>query len=174
MGNKKIWYIIILLLLLSIFIIIITTYKHYEPGVQIVEHTDLDYNSVGTDNSPESLAKQSTLLLKNYLNGQMTPKDLITKLESIACTTSVTEMKKNYEVYYTQLKDYQKSIKQLNDGIDYNEYAKTVYNGDGTAYILRIQHNKNGGQYYFKQDFILENNVWKVRGDNITNKFQFK
>lgn len=60
------------------------------------------------------------------------------------------------------------------DAIQEFEYAETEYTGEDKASIKRIQYQKNGEKYCFRQDFILENGVWKIQGDNVINDFEIK
>lgn len=143
-------------------------------GVESKPKSKTDYAKQMDTSSPEGLAKASSELYRDMVNGAVSPEDGFKTLYALCTQSSQQAMDQSKEQF----------IDSINQTIDYNnangdsilryEYAATVYTDDSNASIERIQIQKSGKRYYFKQEFTKENGVWKIKGDNVTDKFAIK
>lgn len=131
-----------------------------------------DYSLKLDINTPEGLAKESGLIYQEMINEEITIEEGYDRLLKISCEQSAESLKAFKEEFEKQIEETIKYFNANKDKISEFNYAETNYEGENKASIKRIQMQKNGKQYYFQQDFIKENNVWKIKGDNNINDFK--
>lgn len=125
-------------------------------------------------NSPEGIAQATARIYISFSRGEIKTADMFDRLLDYASTESLEVINQNPDYYRRKMIGFLSTMTESGDFIEKIEFATTVYNDENYAYIERIQYMHNGSRYYFRQDFVKENNIWKVRGDNITNPFKFK
>lgn len=125
-------------------------------------------------NSPEGLAKESSSIYQKMISEEITTDEGFERLLAITCEQSVEALKGYQEEFADQIGETIQYFNANEDAILEFKYAETEYTGEDKASIKRIQIQKNGGKYYFRQDFILENDVWKIQGDNVINDFEIE
>ncbi len=125
-------------------------------------------------NSPEGLAKASSEIYRQLLSEQITIEDGFNELLDLSSGQSAQSMRDYEDEFVKQIQDTIDYFKSENDAITKYEFAKTEYSGDDAASIKRIQVQQNGKKYYFQQDFVKEDGVWKIKGDNVANDFVIK
>jgi hypothetical protein len=123
-------------------------------------------------NSPEGLALVSSTMYLDMINGKLDPQEAFPELleySSRASRNAMESMVKQFADNVRSSRDFFESRKLRIKGYTYSE---TVYSGGDKASIYRIQIMNNGHNYYFKQDFVLEEGAWKIKGDNICDPFK--
>lgn len=125
-------------------------------------------------NSPEGLAKESSEIYRQLLSSQMSIKDGFNALLKLASGQSAQSMLDYEDEFSKQIGNTIDYFESEKDAIVKYEFAKTEYTGDDAASIKRIQIQQSGKKYYFQQDFVKEEGVWKIKGDNVTNDFVIK
>lgn len=130
-----------------------------------------DYSQELSTATPEGLAKESSIIYQNMLNQNVTVEEGFNQLLALSseqASSSMLEYKDEFKKQINQTIDY---FEQQDDSITGIDFTETDYKDENSASIQRIQKQKSGNKYYFKQDFVKENDVWKIKGDNITNDF---
>ena len=125
-------------------------------------------------NSPEGLAKESSEIYQQLLSEQISIEDGFDELLSLASAQSAQSMLDYEDEFSKQIQDTIDYLKSEKDAITAYKFAATEYSGDDAASIKRIQVQQNGRKYYFQQDFVKEDGVWKIKGDNVANDFVIK
>lgn len=148
--------------------------KKEEKQLRIVEPSETDYEKDLDINSPEGLAKASSIVYKRIAAEKMTIEEAVEELKSYASVNSLNEMEKRAAEFKKGIKEYVDYMKENNDWITGFQFGKTVYTSPEEAYIERIQKHKKGKHYYFRQDYVLEDGKWRISGDNVENPFEIK
>lgn len=139
-------------------------------------HERSDINPTGKPidiNSPEGLAQATARMYIRFSRDEIGVEEMLDGLLKYASKSSLEIVNQNLDYYRRKMRDYLSTIRETNDVIGRIELSVTSYDDENNAYIERIHYMKNGSKYYFRQDFIKENGVWKVRGDNLTDPFRF-
>ena len=137
--------------------------------------SETDYRAELDINSPEGLAQESSDIYKDLLNKDITVEDGFDRLLDISCEQAATSMLEYEKEFGDQIAATIDYFKSEDDSILRYDFAQTEYgDDDNTASIKRIQVQENGKKYYFKQDFVKEDGVWKIKGDNVENDFELK
>jgi uncharacterized lipoprotein NlpE involved in copper resistance len=164
---------IIFTAILAVLIILITGCDNR--NYRLLEPSAANYNSQLDINSPEGLAKTTSLIYKDIADEKITVDQAMDKLISYASGNSMEEIFKNKEKFRKGIADYIDYMKSNGDKLVRFEFSKTVYDNPKSAHIERIQVQKNNDKkYYFIQDFVLENGTWRVQGDNMSEPFKIK
>lgn len=122
-------------------------------------------------NSPEGLAKESSRIYKAMLSGEMDAQTGFASLLEISSEQSVQGMMDYQEEFIQQVEAAKEYFDAQDNAIDRFEFAQTEYSDDQTATIKRIQIQQDGKEYYFSQDYVLEDGQWRIKGDNPENDF---
>lgn len=141
---------------------------------RVLEPSAANYDSGLGTGTPEGLAQASSRIYMGLGDGTVSVEDAIKELKAYSSKDSVKELEKSGDFFKKQIEELRDYLKANDDKIVKFEFAKTVYEGTDSAYIERIQKQKNGKCYYFRQDFILEDGSWKICGDNIADPFSIK
>ncbi len=139
-----------------------------------VNLSKVDYSSELEINSPEGLAKESSLIYQEMVNEVITTQEGFERLLKVSCESTVENLKKNEAEFKKEIRDTISYLKSNDDSVVKFVYAETEFKDENTASIRRIQVQKNGKKYFFQQDYVKENDVWKIKGDNIIDDFQMK
>lgn len=133
--------------------------------------SETDYAADLDINTPEGLAKESSEIYRQLLGEEISIEDGFNALYDMSGKQSAQSMLDYKEEFEKQIQDTIDYLNSEKDAIAKFEFAKTEYSGDDTASIKRIQVQQNGKKYYFQQDFVKEDGVWKIKGDNVANDF---
>ena len=136
--------------------------------------SEADYTADLDINSPEGLAKESSNVYKALLSKEITIEDGFDRLLVISCEQAANSMLEYEKEFGDQIAATIDYFASADDSILSYEFAQTEYSDENTASIKRIQVQQNGKKYYFRQDFIKEDGVWKIKGDNVENDFELK
>lgn len=164
----------ITLLLLIIFMLLMTFGCSESQDETKFMPSATDYSQELGTATPEGLAKESSIIYQKMLSQDVTIEegfDQLLVLSSEQASSSMLEYKDEFKKQINQTIDY---FKQQNDAITGIDYTETFYKDENSASIQRIQNQKSGNKYYFKQDFVKESGVWKIKGDNVTNDFTIR
>ena len=131
-----------------------------------------DFSSSSGIDKPEGLARATSDIYKRLIDGESTTSDVYPRLLEYSVEASKGIMKD----MQLQFSESIKTSRDFFSGRDWHikEFviSEAVYTNDSMASVYRIQIMNNGKLYYFKQDFILEKGVWKIRGDNVSDPFK--
>ncbi len=137
--------------------------------------SETDFTAELDINSPEGLAKESSEIYQALLSKEITTEDGFDKLMDISCEQAAISMQDYKKEFGDQIAATIDYFESENDSIVHYDFAQTEYGDDeNTASIKRIQVQENGKKYYFQQDFVKEDGVWKIKGDNVENDFELK
>ena len=136
--------------------------------------SETDFTAELDINSPEGLAKESSEIYQALLSKEITTEDGFNKLMDISCEQAANSMLEYEKVFGDQIATTIDHFESEDDSILSYEFAQTEYTDENTASIKRIQVQKNGKKYYFRQDFVKEDGEWKIKGDNVENDFVLK
>ena len=167
----KKYLLILIILILTVFTVGCS--KNGEQEEKIIL-SSTDYTVELDMNSPEGLAKESSSIYQKMISEEITTDEGFESLLAITCEQSGEALKAYQEEFEDQIDETIQYFNANEDAIMEFEYAETEYRGEDRASIKRIQYQKNGEMYCFRQDFILENGVWKIQGDNVINDFEIK
>lgn len=167
--KRAISMIMVLFLLLSL-----SACSKQDSSIRNLKVSKTDFSKQVDIKTPEGIAYTSSMIYKNLADEKISVEEAIAELEKYSSKESLEALKKNQDEFRNQINDFISYLKANNDGIEKFEFAETVYVNSKEAYIERIQYDKSGSKYYFKQDFVLEDNEWKIRGDNVTDPFTIK
>ncbi len=139
----------------------------------VLETAEADYSSDIDENTPEYIAKLSSITYQNMIKGSISTEKGYEILLDISSKESVAQMKAQKYEFLNQIKSTGKYFEANGMEITGYDFSRTYYdeNNGKRASIYRIQNMNNGKKYYFRQDFILEDGMWKLRGDNLVNNF---
>lgn len=166
MGMKKA-NIIYVTLLIIIFVI-----SGCSNDIDALYPAEVDYSKSIDMNTPEGLAKTSAEINMKMLNGDITPEDGYNEMLKYCCKDSVKAMQTYKDQFIKGVKTLSEYFKDGKNPITGNQFTKTYIDENGNTSIYRIQVQKDGKKYFFRQDYILENNIWKIKGDNSINEFR--
>lgn len=138
------------------------------------ESPKVNYDGELEQNSPEFLAKRSSEIYRDMSNAKLRIADGFAELLGMTSQESTEVMRAYEKEFEKQIIASQNYLEINKDSVKEFKFGATHYGDQGTATIRRIQINASGNEYYFVQDFIQENGQWKIRGDNIENKFVIK
>lgn len=164
---------LVILILLIVTVLSVGCPKTGEQEEKIIL-SSTDYTVELDMNSPEGLAKESSSIYQKMISEEITTDEGFECLLTITCEKSVEALKAYQEEFEDQIEETIQYFNANKDEIVEFEYAETEYTGEDKASIKRIQYQKNGEKYCFRQDFILENGVWKIQGDNVINDFEIE
>ena len=139
----------------------------------VFEGAEVDYSSGLDVNSPEGLAKLSSETYQAMVNGEMTPEEGFDILAGLSPEETAALMNEQKADFMREIRNTADYFEQNGDQVTGYDYTKTYYDEDdpARASIYRIQNMKDGKKYYFRQNFILTDDGWKIRGDNVENSF---
>lgn len=132
------------------------------------------YSDKLSTDTPEGLAYASSMIYKSLSEENMTVDDALKELEGYSSKDSLEALQKSGDFFKEQISQFIDYLKANDDAIENFEYTKTIYDDSNHSHIERIQNQKSGKKFYFKQDFILEDGQWKISGDNIDDAFKLK
>jgi len=140
--------------------------------MQSLYPSETDYSKTLDINTPEGLAQTSAKLYQSLINGDIDTEQGFQKLYEISSAESKKALDERKGEFIEQLAMVQESYKE--NPITEYRYSKTELADENNASICRIQINKSGDKYYFKQDYVKENGTWKIKGDNAATEFRIK
>jgi hypothetical protein len=141
-------------------------------GKEAYPESPLDYMKPIEINSPDGLAQYSGNSYIDMINGKVNPEDAFRELLKYSTAVSQDMMKDQLPSFVDNIELSRKFFEARGRSIKGYVYSKAIYPDKSSASIYRIQIMDDDKLYYFKQDFILENETWKIRGDNVIDPFK--
>jgi hypothetical protein len=141
-------------------------------GKEAHPESPLDYTKPIEINSPDGLAQYSGNSYIAMINGKADPGDTFRELLKYSPAASRDMMKDQLSSFVDNIELSRKFFETRGRSIKGYVYSKAVYPDESSASIYRIQIMDDDRLYYFRQDFILEDETWKIRGDNIVDPFK--
>lgn len=127
------------------------------------------------DNSPEKLAVRSNEVYQEMLDGTITPEAGFDAAILMATNAAAAQMAGDKSAFVQGIRATIESLRNNdNDRIKAFHYSECIEDKeyDGRFIIFRIQEMESGKLYYFKQDFIKEDETYKIYGNNVENAFR--
>jgi hypothetical protein len=173
MKNLKINRLLIVFICIAAFLL--SACKYIPEGATVYQMDNRDTKKL-IENTPERLARESSELYKKISKDEISGKDAIVQMMQWACEEAHNQLAIMQDDAASNIDDYKKTIKEEGYGpIEEVYFSKVEYTENDTkAVIFRTQEHKNGHIYYFRQDFIKEDNVWRIAGDNPVDQFFWK
>ncbi len=131
----------------------------------------LDYSEPLDSNSPEGLAQYTSNTYMDMIAGKADPKEEFPVLLEHSSIESRALMEDALVRFVQDIELSRQYFESKGRAIAGYVYSETIYDGEDAASIYRIQKMNDGKLYYFKQDFVLEDGAWKIRGDNVQDPF---
>ncbi|HWR22131.1 MAG TPA: hypothetical protein VN366_01525 [Feifaniaceae bacterium] len=135
------------------------------------KQSSLDYSEPLDINSPEGLAQYTGNAYMDMIAGKTDPKEEFPVLLSHSSEGSQKLMEGAMDRFVQDIRLSKQYFESNDKAIEGYVYSETIYDGDDNASVYRIQKMNDGKLYYFKQDFVLEDGTWKIRGDNVQDPF---
>ena len=159
-------------LLLLFFLTGCSLNKDIGEGDVTYKQSALDYSEPLDINSPEGLAQYTSNAYMDLIAGKLDPKEEFPILLEHSFGESRALMEGALTRFVQDIELSKQYFESKDRTIAGYVYSETIYDGDAAASIYRIQKMNDGKLYYFKQDFVLEDGTWKIRGDNVQDPFK--
>lgn len=166
----KIRHISIVLLL----VLILTSCAEKDNSQSRFMPSETDYTEEWDINSPEGLAKASSELYMEMVNGDKDIEDGAKEMTGYAAADSAQQLRDSMDEFTNQIAATNNYLESTDDEVVGYQYAATEYTDNGEAKIRRIQTHKSGKEYYFEQGFVKEDGQWRIASDNLTDAFEIK
>jgi len=133
---------------------------------------EADKSNLSDVKIPEGLARATSTIYRELIEKKRSTFDVYPELLDYSSEVSREQMKNMQNQFADSIEVTRDFFSARDLHIKEFVFSEAAYTDDSAASVYRIQVMNDGKLYYFKQDFILEKDAWKIKGDNICDPFK--